>query len=520
MAEVTQSTEQKANYNWIQDWSASHAQRKRQKALSDKRKRANDILAEKEYAKSASEAQYAYDNARNNASNNRRLAEAEAAKLAYTDPAASKQMYLNAKVEYDNALKTAKTSYDDSIRQAKEIRKTKDYTDDASMNLGEGTDDTQREAAWDKVISDNEAEKNKPEEKDNSKKLQSGQPKQSNTKGSKQAGLTEEKKREFYDSFVTPMMTGVMSKAFNKNVDPSSAQVHLRNQAEMHDKQAGNEQKNAQQNFQIANRNYRVEAEKNAASQAAAENAQTVNNLGNVSAGAAALQRGVKAADYNTQMQRQDQQRAEGVKNQREMWGSKQTAEEERANADKDAHDYAENQVYNNMSNYLSMGGNSSGNAQPKPTEPPAEQPPTEEPKPAEEPKDTEEIKGSPQAVLNYITYAHDPELAAKYKLTGDDLELYKEWGSPEPLTEEEYANNGEEQAVANTPRLSDFWQKYSDVNPGNRFIDNKQYNAGENGVTSEGINSTTTDIKRTGSMTPSDSSIKNIISALSSIKY
>ena len=79
MAEVTQSTEQKANYNWIQDWSASHAQRKRQKALSDKRKRANDILAEKEYAKSASEAQYAYDNARNNASNNRRLAEAEAA---------------------------------------------------------------------------------------------------------------------------------------------------------------------------------------------------------------------------------------------------------------------------------------------------------------------------------------------------------------------------------------------------------------------------------------------------------
>lgn len=518
MAEVTQSTEQKSNYSWLQDWSASHAQRKRQKILSDKRKRANDILAEKEYAKAASEAQYAYDNARNNASNNRKLAEAEAAKLAYTDPAASKQMYLNARVDYDNALKTAKTSYDDYINKAKEIRKTKNYTDDASMNLGEGTDDTQREAAWDKIIADNETEKNKPEEKNTNKKLQNEQTKQSN---SKQAGLTEEKKREFYDSFVTPMMTGVMSKAFNKNVDPSSAQVHLRNQAEMHDKQAGNEQKNAQQNFQIANRNYRVEAEKNAASQAAAENAQKVNNLGNVSAGAAALQRGVKAADYNTHMQRQDQQRAEGVKNQREMWGSKQTAEEERANADKDAHDYAENQVYNNMSNYLSMGGNNSGNIQPKPTEqPPTEQPPTEEPKPAEQPKDTEEIKGSPQAVLNYITYAHDPELADKYKLTGDDLELYKEWGSPEPLTEEEYANNGEEQAVANIPRLSDFWQKYTSINPGNRFVDDKQYNAGENGVTSEGINSTTTDIKRSDNMTPSDSSIKNIISTLSNIRY
>lgn len=517
MAEVTQSTEQKANYSWLQDWSASHAQRKRQKILSDKRKRANDILAEKEYAKAASEAKHAYDSVRNNALNKRKLAEAEAAKLAYSDPAASKQMYLNAKVDYDNALNAAKTSYDDSIKQAKEVRKTKNYTDDASMNLGEGTDDTQREAAWDKVISDNEAEKNKPEEKDNNKKLQSKQTKQSN---SKQAGLTEEKKREFYDSFVAPMMTGFMSKAFNKNVDPSSAQVHLRNQAEMHDKQAGNEQKNAQQNFQIANRNYRVEAEKNAASQAAAENAQKVNNLGNVSAGAAALQRGVKAADYNTHMQRQDQQRAEGVKNQREMWGSKQTAEEERANADKDAHDYAENQVYNNTSNYLSMGGNNSGSTQPKPTEPPAEQSPTEEPKPAEQPKDTEEIKGSPQAVLNYITYAHDPELAAKYKLTGDDLELYKEWGSPEPLTEEEYANNGEEQAVANIPRLSDFWQKYTSINPGNRFVDDKQYNAGENGVTSEGINSTTTDIKRSGNMTPSDSSIKNIISTLSNIRY
>ena len=517
MAEVTQS---KTNYNWLQDWSASHAQRKRQKALSDKRKRANDILAEKEYTKAESEAQYAYDNARNIASNNRKLAEAEAAKLAYSDPATSKQMYLNAKVDYDNALKAAKTSYDDSIKQAKEIRKTKNYTDDASMNLGEGTDDTQREAAWDKIISDNEAEKNKPEEKDISKKLQGEQPKQSNTKGNKQSVFTEEKKREFYDSFVTPMMTGVMSKAFNKNVDPSSAQVHLRNQAEMHDKQAGNEQKNAQQNFQIANRNYRVEAEKNAASQAAAENAQKVNNLGNASAGAAALQRGVKAADYNTHMQRQDQQRAEGVKNQREMWGSKQTAEEERANADKDAHDYAENQAYNNMSNYLSMGCNNSGSVESKPTEPPAEQPPREDPKPTEEPKDTEEIKGSPQAVLNYITYAHDPELADKYKLTGDDLELYKEWGSPEPLTEEEYANNGEEQAVANIPRLSDFWQKYNSINPGNRFIDNKQYNAGENGVTSEGINSTTTNIKRSGNMTPSDSSIKNIISTLSNIRY
>jgi len=144
---------------------------------------------------------------------------------------------------------------------------------------------------------------------------------------------------------------GVVGKAPNTE--------HLQRQAEMHDKQAGDEQKNAQQNFQVANRNYRGEAEKNAVSQAASENAQKLANLGNASAGAAALERGVKSADYNTHMQRQDQQRAEGVKNQREMWGSKQTAEEERANADKEQHDYLDTQLYNNMSDALSAGGGS-----------------------------------------------------------------------------------------------------------------------------------------------------------------
>ena len=150
--------------------------------------------------------------------------------------------------------------------------------------------------------------------------------------------------------------------------EPNS--IHLRRQSEMHDKQAGDEQKNAQQNFQVANRNYRVEAEKNAASQAAAENAQKVSNMGNASAGAAALERTVEKADYNTHMQRQDQQRSEGVKNQREMWGARQTAEEERANADKGDHDYLQAQLYNNAASSLSMGGvadeNKNNSKQPK----------------------------------------------------------------------------------------------------------------------------------------------------------
>lgn len=150
-------------------------------------------------------------------------------------------------------------------------------------------------------------------------------------------------------------MEKYLSTKFREGTE-APGEANLRRQAEMHDKQAGDEQKNAQQNFAVANRDYRGEAEKNAVSQAASENAQKVANMGNVSAAASALARGVKSADYNTHMQRQDQQRAEGVKNQREMWGSRQTAEEERANANKERHDYTDAQTYNLASNNLSKG--------------------------------------------------------------------------------------------------------------------------------------------------------------------
>lgn len=145
------------------------------------------------------------------------------------------------------------------------------------------------------------------------------------------------------------------NKFFGDTTNPTAA--HLERQAEMHDKQAGDEQKNTQQNFQIANRNYRVEAEKNAASQAASENAQKVNNMGNVSAGAAALERGIKSADYNTHMQRSDQQRAQGVENQRVMHDARQIAEHERSRADYEKELQRQTTEYNNNANYLSRGG-------------------------------------------------------------------------------------------------------------------------------------------------------------------
>lgn len=179
--------------------------------------------------------------------------------------------------------------------------------------------------------------------------------------------------------------------------DPSGKSQQLRNQAQMHERQAIDEQKNSQANMQVANRNYRVEAEKNAVSQAASENAQKVANMGNASAGAAALERGVTSADYNTHMQRQDQQRAEGVKNQREMWGSKQTAEEERGSANITDYEWRDMDRYNRNAAQLSDGGEEKTTVQ-KQENP---QPVVEEKQ--EEPQQPRKLNATPQHVINAL---------------------------------------------------------------------------------------------------------------------
>lgn len=116
--------------------------------------------------------------------------------------------------------------------------------------------------------------------------------------------------------------------------DPSGRSKQLREQARMHRVQAADEQKNSQQNFQVANRDARVEADKDGIAKAAVKNAQTVNNLSSsTGAGTAALNRTVETGDPSEHRQRADQQRQEGVKNQREMWGARQTAEEEDGSA-------------------------------------------------------------------------------------------------------------------------------------------------------------------------------------------
>ena len=140
--------------------------------------------------------------------------------------------------------------------------------------------------------------------------------------------------------------------------DPSGRSAQLRRQAQMHDIQAANEQKSSQQNFQIANRDARVEADKDALATGAIKNAQAVNNLASgTSAGTAALNRTVEQGDVNAHRQRQDAQHTEGVKNQREMWGARQTAEEERGAANITDYQYRQSVGQTAMSDYLSQPG-------------------------------------------------------------------------------------------------------------------------------------------------------------------
>lgn len=286
--------------------------------------------------------------------------------------------------------------------------------------------------------------------------------------------------------------------------EPNS--IHLRRQSEMHDKQAGDEQKNAQQNFQVANRNYRVEAEKNAASQAAAENAQKVSSMGNASAGAAALERTVEKADYITHMQRQDQQRSEGVKNQREMWGARQTAEEERANADKGDHDYLQAQLYNNAASSLSMGGvadeNKNNSKQPKVNK---------EPSTLVSQDEKSEINGGNLHVLmNYIQGSTKD--ADKYN-TPEIQALIKKYGV-KPLPKELQTFNHEaDKKIAEL--YPEFMSAYNKATGRNVSYDNQ-----EDATSDEDIKRYQNDAEIQQSGTGSDSRIKNIISAISSIRF
>ena len=138
--------------------------------------------------------------------------------------------------------------------------------------------------------------------------------------------------------------------------DPMGRSSGLEAQADLHMREAADYQKLAQEMGQIANRDYRQEAERNAAANAAIKNAQINASMGNTSAGAAALNRGVEAADYNAMMNRQDTMRKEAMDAKQSAYDSKQIATQERTDAK--GYDYTAHnqQATQNMARRLSSG--------------------------------------------------------------------------------------------------------------------------------------------------------------------
>lgn len=126
-----------------------------------------------------------------------------------------------------------------------------------------------------------------------------------------------------------------MASSRRNGVDPSGVSASNRRQAEISEQMAQNYQRAAQQNFQIANRNYVDEANRLAMAQAEQRNRQEVMNKGAASAGAAALARTSETADYDRQMARADEQRAQGVQNQAQEGTARGAAEQARLEAKK-----------------------------------------------------------------------------------------------------------------------------------------------------------------------------------------
>lgn len=245
-------------------------------------------------------------------------------------------------------------------------------------------------------------------------------------------------------------IAGTLATALTGGKDPSGKTEHQRRQAAMHDIQSGQEAQNEQSYMQEANRNARVEAGKDAASKAAGENEQKVANMGAVAAGAAALARGVQTADIQTQRNYQAQQKDKGVDAQREKWGAKQTAEEERGNADIGDWKYNQMQQHNAKVDELSKGGSTesvtetttvTNEEDPKPVEKPKPQ----DPSPAPEPPKLGEF--NPQHVINGLLGSSKGEDLRSGSAQGGDADAFnyaiKNFGV-RPITKAEHSNDAD----------------------------------------------------------------------------
>ena len=211
-------------------------------------------------------------------------------------------------------------------------------------------------------------------------------------------------------------------------IDPTGMSTAKRNQAAIHTQQASDEQKNAQANAQIAHRNYRYEADKNAAASAAIRSAQKMYTLpAATDLATAAVQREMGSPDYNTTMNRQDAQRKEGVTNQREMYGAQNAAADERGTANKWDYDARQRNIINSLTSGLSNGGYGQGEENKGATQPQQSVTPTQEnPVPVDEVtevtgENTVNIDGKTydnvdlQNAMNELEMRTDPSITKRY---------------------------------------------------------------------------------------------------------
>ena len=211
---------------------------------------------------------------------------------------------------------------------------------------------------------------------------------------------------------VNPAVSGLRAfwdRKFGKTTDPMGRSTGLRAQADLHNVEAGEHRAAAQRENQIANRDPRREAGLDGAAEYHDKNAQKVNNRGNVSAGAAALEREEGYGNPDTHRNRADQARQKGVENTEKAYDEDQVAIQERTSGN--VYDYVarDMQSSNDETNALSQGSGDNTTKTETKTETKTPEPEkTDPPTPVKTPE-KKEATLIPQWALNYITYSQDP---------------------------------------------------------------------------------------------------------------
>lgn len=141
------------------------------------------------------------------------------------------------------------------------------------------------------------------------------------------------------EKYGTGLGAGVAQGLIRRAMDPVSTKAeHLNNQAKMHDEAAARQQADAQRGYQIAGRDARVEGQKDAATRAAAQYGQTMNQISGAAGGGAAALASMNVqdpqADIAQHRERSDKQQIEAELTQSQAERSRQIAEQERNAAD------------------------------------------------------------------------------------------------------------------------------------------------------------------------------------------